>query len=248
MGYVKNGANQHIGSLELKRQRELLEFKYNTMLKNLIDVYGVVKNLTVDPSYNNLKISNGTASGKFSVKAGYAIDKNLNLIVLENDIIDAFDINPLGAGIFEACIAYAERVVETGTVNIANNGAITGTGTEFTKLLRGQPYHPSKIKFTNAVSNLQEYEVLSVTSDTSAILQGASFVAETNLKYQVIGTFTPGVIVPNPDKGIFVYDSCVLSIKVSPAPFAAGLEFKLASLGYGGVFTDERNANEISLI
>ncbi|HPI18725.1 MAG TPA: hypothetical protein PKY56_00005, partial [Candidatus Kapabacteria bacterium] len=89
-----------------------------------------------------------------------------------------------------------------------NSGNMTGIGTEFLKTLRGQPDHPTKIKFTNAVNNILEYEVLDVIDDFNAILNSVT-TAETNLKYSIVGTFTPGVTIPSTDKYPIQYDECI---------------------------------------
>lgn len=249
MGIVKLSPNQHIGYIELNRFRSLFEDRYSTILKNLFATFGVFKNLTIDPSFNNLKVVNGTGTGKYTLKAGYAIDKDFNLIVVPNDIVDAYDASAL-SGTQHACIEYQSIVYEEGTVSINAAGVMTGTSTKFTEVLRGQPYHSTKIKFTNAVSNTSEYEVLSVSSDTSAILQGASFTSESNLKYKVVGTFTPGATIPSGDKDIYLYDSALLTIKAGASPtLVDGKQFLLAIIPTGvGSPTDERNSYLVSVI
>ena len=55
---------------------------------------------------------------------------------------------------------------EEGTVSVTVDGALNGIGTHFTEILRGQPNFPTKVKF-NSANNTGEYEVVSVTSDSS---------------------------------------------------------------------------------
>ena len=250
MGSVKISSNQHVGYLELRRYRNFIESRYSTILRNFVSNFGVFKNLTLDPSWTNLKIVPGTGTGKYTLKAGYALDKDFNLIVVPVDIIDAYDASALGVGTHHACIEYQSIIYEEGTLNISTSGVLTGTGTKFTEVLRGQPYHSTKIMFTNAVSNTLEYEVLSVTNDTNAILQGASFVAENNLRYKVVGTFTPGIVIPGGDKDIYLYDSALLSIKTgAPPALTAGSQFLLAIIPSGvGTPTDERASYQLALI
>jgi hypothetical protein len=249
MSSVKLSPNQHVGYLEMRRYRSFTETKYNNIFKNFISNFGVFKNLTIDPSWNNLKIVSGTGTGKYTLKAGYAVDSDFNLIVVPSDIIDAYDVSAL-SGTQHACIEYDTRVFEEGTLSISTAGVLTGTGTKFTEVLRGQPHHATKIKFTNAVSNLAEYEVLSVTSDTSVTLQGGPFTAESNLRYKVVGTFTPGVVIPGGDKDIYSYDSALLSVKAGASPvLVAGKQFLLAVLPTGvGTPTDERASYQLALI
>lgn len=112
--------------------------------------------------------------------------------------------------------------LEKGTISIAENGDITGVGTEFTKVLRGGVNFPSRIRFygsTKISQQVPEYDVLEVIDDTHAkishpfIHNGAAvFEAQSNLKYAVVGTFTAGVGVPNEDKFPFQYDSAKIQL------------------------------------
>ena len=121
--------------------------------------------------------------------------------------------------------------IETGTVTINTDGSLSGIGTEFTKVLRGQPNFPTKVKFGSTL-NSGEYEVVSVASDTSAILAG-SFVNENNLKYSVIGTFTPGFQPLADNKMIYEYDSYNIRIVDSAdKPSLSANEFIIAGISF----------------
>lgn len=211
MEYLKTSPEQHLGSLELSRYRDLLNKKYETIMRYSIGSYGILKNLIIDPSYNNLKLVAGTSTWKYTLKAGFALDKNMNLINVPYDIVDAFDFEAASngnvAGTPYVYIEYQEPETvydEVGTVSVDASGVMTGTGTKFTECLRGEPYHPMKIQFTNSLNNFQEYEILSVTSDTVAALKLVGGISvESGLKYKCIGTFAPGVPIPKESKGIF---------------------------------------------
>ena len=85
---------------------------------------------------------------------------------------------------------------------------------------------------------------MSVVSDTSAILAG-SFVNENNLKYSVIGTFTPGFQPLAANKMIYEYDSYNIRIVDSAdKPSLSANEFIIAGISFddsGGMsISDER--------
>lgn len=112
-------------------------------------------------------------------------------------------------------VEHEYSIEEVGQVTLAINGDLTGANTKFTEVLRGAPNFPSRIKFTNSQFNTLEYDVLEVIDDTHAIVMHpavngagvATFEIESDLKYAVVGTFTPGVSIPGGDKYPFQYDS-----------------------------------------
>jgi hypothetical protein len=175
--------------------------------------FGIVRNLKADPNFSNFSVVPGTTSGTVKILNGVAYD------VLRNRILFATTDNfaiPNDSNNYFLKIAFNTSVLEQGTVSISTSGVLTGVGTSFTTTLRGQPNFPSVVSFPNAVSNLQTYEVLSVTSDTSAMLQGVFTIAETSLNYSVVGTFTPGVYPPTQNEYPFQYDSCTLTLVAAP--------------------------------
>lgn len=146
-------------------------------------------------------------------------------------------------------IAYQTTNVETGTFSIDSQGNLvcTSTDAELLTILRGQPNHPSRITFTNAINNIIEYDVLEVIDDQNAVLQG-SFTAESGLKLAVVGTFTPGYVPLTSEKSIFQYDSCLLTLVQSntiDAPtHTSGYEFIIGRVNSDGVsikIEDKRN-------
>jgi hypothetical protein len=206
--YVKFGPNQHIGSLELNRYKKAMEDKYNTLVKYMILEPGLASAGT------NLQVVVGTSGFKYTLKAGIAIDADLNVIHVPFDVVDVFDLaaaEPGGVnGTFYLYIEYKAPTnlnEEEGTVSIDSLGNLTGIGTKFTECLRGQPYHPMRIKFTNSTYNFQEYDINVLTSDTAASIKLVGGITpESNLKYKVVGSFTPGVSVPKESKDIYKFD------------------------------------------
>lgn len=239
MGKLKITSNLFLEVAELERFRKFIEDDgYKVFVKYLTKSYGIAQN-----SDNTLfKVSQKSGSSNtVTVNAGVAFDNDLNIILLKEDK----DIQITNSGTKKwIVVSYASTNDEDGTVSISNQGVLSGNGTKFTEVLRGQPNFPTKIKFTSA-KNTTEYEVVEVNSDTEAILSG-SFTAESGLKYQVIGTFTPGFQPDDDVKEIYEYDSCNIEvIESEDKPTLVDGQFILASIDFASTVmtvTDERSA------
>lgn len=230
--------NLFLETNELNRFKKFLrDDGYKLIAKYLTKSFGVAQNA------NNtlLKVSQKIGTSNIVViNSGVAFDSNLNAITLENDV--QMTIQNTGVKQWIA-ISYNFTNNERGTVNISSIGSLSGIGTEFMQVLRGQPNFPTKVKLISEL-NYGEYEVVDVTSDSTATLAG-SFVSENGLKYNVIGTFTPGFQPTEENKNIYQYDSCSIRIIESKdKPIIGGDEFILASIVYDGIgamtVTDER--------
>lgn len=191
-----------IGKAELQRLSDFLSV--NTFKKLLTFnsySFGIIKE-SDDSDFDNFKVESGTNTGTIKIATvSYALDKNGEIIYKE--IEDNIAI-PDDSNYYWVKIAYEASTNEAGTVSIDSQGNLTGSGTAFEDVLRGQPNHPSRIKFTDASLNTSEYVVQEVISDTSAVLLG-TFQAETDLRYAVVGTFTPGVYPSASEKYPFQY-------------------------------------------
>lgn len=211
--YLKINEELFLEKAELNRLVEGLEEKgYVFDKKTDTNVYGIVRNLNIDPLFDYFKIISSGTPSIFRIKEGYAYDKDRKVIHYKypsNDITI-----PLPGQNYWVKIAHKYESREVGTVSIGgvNQGILTGVNTKFTDVLRGQPNFPSKIKFLNSVNYTLEYEVLEVISDTSAVIQGVFNIPESNLEYAVVGTFTYGYQPPTQDKEIFQYDSCEVTL------------------------------------
>lgn len=229
--------------LEVNELRKLVQFLtddgYKPFLKHLTKSFGIAQN----KNNTYFKVSRKNESQNIViVNAGIAFDHNLNRIYLEND--KELSIPDTGVNQW-IVISYASTNNEEGTVNVSAQGALNGVGTKFTSVLRGQPNFPTKIRFNSNV-NTGEYEVVDITSDTMATIVG-SFIAEQNLKYQVIGTFTPGFQPNDKDKTIYEYDSCNINIVESEyRPVLEEGKYVIAKISYvnGAIsVSDERIRN-----
>jgi hypothetical protein len=117
-------------------------------------------------------------------------------------------------------VSHKYRYHELGTVEIAADGYMTGTGTTFTEVLRGQATDvPTKIKLIKSSDlspavNSGYYELVDVVDSTTAILAGTTtFTPETSLHFVVIGA-TPinENISVEQAIGLYQYDDCEIEL------------------------------------
>ncbi len=249
MSSIKISENLFLGKQELNRFRDFIEkFGFRKLFGLITKKFGVVKT-TADIGFNSLKIIQGSTPNKLSLSSGFAIDKNSQIIEvdsLKNDILTI----PTDSNPYKVIITYNTTNLEKGTVSLDASGQLTGIGTEFTQVLRGLPHHRLKIKFPNSLQNTQEYVVNVVNNNLSATIQGASFVAESNLNYIVIGAFTPGAFIPNENKQIYSYDSFLVFLAPDSFVLADGVHFLLANVSTNGTnltITDQRYSSLYSI-
>jgi hypothetical protein len=108
---------------------------------------------------------------------------------------------------------------EPGTVNININGQVSGDGTEFISVLRGQSTKvPTKVRFVkqdgSPANNSAFYDVVDVIDNQNCILSSAvDFSAESDLKMVVLGTTPIGeALSASQEEGLYKYDSCNLEL------------------------------------
>lgn len=211
---------------ELKRMLKYLdEYGYKRLVKNIINgKSGIVTVDDVD-SFLVSKVADTT----ISINPGLAFDSEAEAIV--NTEIDYYEVDDNGNTKW-VILSRATNHIEEGTVSVTQNGVLSGIGTKFKEVLRGQPNFPNKVKF-NSANNSGEYEVVSVISDTDAIISG-SFTAESNIKYSVIGTFTPGFVPTEENKFIYEKDHYQIAIVESESvpQIQEGLEFIIGKIFY----------------
>jgi hypothetical protein len=244
MSNIKFSENLFLEVAEFNRFQRFMEndgFKRHFLLNT--DNFGLIRQANI-PEIGNISVEDnfyvskaGTPFDQIIVNKGLALDGDGNLIInYEN-----FNLNvPNNSLWYWVKIKYEQTSIEKGTISIDSLGNCTGIGTEFTKILRGQPNFPSKIKFTNSLNgNADEYEVVKVLDDNHIIIQG-DFINEVDLKYVVVGTFTPGFVVDNSDKNIFRYDNVQISLVQetnvgNPPPYTLNYEFYIARVRNNGV-------------
>lgn len=228
---------------ELERFKDFLDidgFRKN-ILENSVN-FGLIKSYK-DKSFLNSKVERDSdISGNKTIKIS-----SVEAINNSGQFIYSSGINnvviPLTNQWFWVKIKHQYSTLEKGSVSLAINGDLVGVGTEFTKILRGMPNFPSRIKFSNSLFNTLEYDILEVIDDTHAIVAHpassgtgvATFNIEENLQYSIVGTFTPGVAIPTESKYPFRYDSVDLelvqeSITNTRPTYIVGQEFYVARL------------------
>ena len=224
MAKLKLSENLFLEVAELNRFRQFIEDDgWKRVIKSIIKSYGIVQ----DEQNTYFKVTKQD-NGNIIINPGLAFDSNLNAIVL-NETLTREVVNP-GANLpMWLILRRAVHNNEQGTVSVTADGTLVGVNTEFTKVLRGQPNFPTKIKFDSQV-NTSEYEVVQVNSDSSAIIAGA-VTAESGLKYSVMGTFTPGYTPADENKLIYEFDSCeIVSVVSAGVPTLNPDEYLIASL------------------
>lgn len=226
MSRLKFSSNLFLEVNELQRFNKFLEEDgWKRAMKAISKNFGIVENAS--NSYFKVTARSGSNS-VIVINAGIAFDSNMDAIVMTDDL--ELSVENTGSNRW-VILSRAVTNEEQGTVSINSDGSLSGIGTEFTKVLRGQPNFPVKVKF-NSTSNNGEYEVVSVTSDTSALLSG-SFVNQSNIKYSVVGTFTPGFQPTEDNKMIYEYDSYNIEVVDSEdRPAVSGDEFILAMISF----------------
>lgn len=228
---VKFSENLFISVEELNRLKSsIVENGWKRFAKNLVSKFGIAVN---ENNTNFIPIVNSMARDALTIQPGIAFDSDMNIIVLDSAVDISLPHGQLANNEkYWLVLRHAITHNEVGTVSVNQSGALTGVGTKFKEVLRGQPDFPTKVRLDSVV-NTGEYEVVEVSSDTSAIIAG-SFTNESGKKYSVIGTFTPGFIPNEDNRQIYSYDSCEIEIlrSVEQPEIRDGLDFILASVEY----------------
>lgn len=241
--------------IELERFQKFLDT--DGFRKQIVDnsvSFGLIKYGTNSTATNGRVVRNTDYLTEkiLTISTLRAIDRDGLFLVAEN--LDR--IVPSDGYWYWVKVQHAYSSQEVGSISLSINGDLVGVGTEFTKVLRGMPNFPARIKFIDSAHNTLEYDVLEVIDDTHATVVHpacsstgtATFVVEEALHYSVVGTFTPGVAVPPENKYPFRYDSIKLSlvresINNTPPASISGKEFYLARVKVVGadlVIQDKR--------
>lgn len=267
MSRLKFSNQLFLDNLELQRLGEFIfESGWEEVVRQQAETFGIIKNTTLDNNFNYFRVSQSTpilGNVTLQMQAGTAVayDQTLNRVrFIKNSFTSPIPF-PQDGNWYWIKIAPKYSTLEVGKVSVDISGNLTGVGTFFTEVLRGQPDFPSKITlyklqsdqltYNPSTLNALEYDVLEVVDDTNVILQG-DFQNETDLYYTVKGTFTPGYTVPSQDAKIFNYDDCEISFVAESiggsAPikptFVLGQEFFIYRIKYSGgnlIIQDYRN-------
>lgn len=241
---VKFSPNLFLEVVELERFKQSLDEK--GFRKNIIEnseSYGLIHNIKNDPSFTNGKVTADidTPGGDKAIQINelFGIDQFGRFLYSET--LEQIAI-PSDGNWYWVKITHAYNTAEKGLFSIDVNGNLVGDGNaELETIFRGMPNFPTRIKFIGSAENTLEYDVLEVINNQNAVLQhpaltiggDSEFVPETDLRIQIVGTFTPGVVVPTSDKYIFQYDGITLQLAVetvlnTPPTFTTDTDFHLA--------------------
>ena len=210
MSNIKFSPNLFLGKQELDRFKKFIdEDGFRKIYLQNMESFGLFNNSKLG-AFDNFKVEQGTNAGTIKHAAGIAVDVDGELIVRSaTDNIEIADDNAW----YWVKIAHVKVNVEVGTVTVDASGNLTGVGTLFEEVLRGSPNNAVKVSFPGA-TNSGEYEVLSVTDDTTAILSGGAgtFGVEADLQYVVTGAFAPDATPTAGEKDIYEYDSTTFTV------------------------------------
>jgi len=221
---------------ELVRFQSFLENNtVNQVMLENTSSWGIVKTVFTGVS-PDFKIEVGTNSGTVKLAlASKAVDKNKLLI--KSPEFDNLAV-PSGGLYYWIKVSHRFSNLEEGTCTIATTGEVSGAGTKFTEVIRGQSSEvPVKVKFwkSSGLVNTDIYEVVDFAGDGTLTLAGSSFQAEAGLNYFVIGSTPIGeALTSEQELGLYFYDSSKLEFVLEttsdtpPAGLNTDVEFYLA--------------------
>lgn len=221
---------------ELVRFQSFLENNtVNQVMLENTSSWGIVRTVFTGTS-PDFKIEVGTNAGTVKLAlASKAVDKNRMLI--KSPVFDNLAVPNDGAWYWMK-VSHQFSNLEVGTCSIAVDGEVSGAGTLFTEVVRGQATEvPVKIKFwkSSGLVNTDTYEVIDVSGDGTLTLVGDSFSVETGLNYFVVGSTPIGeALTSDQELGLYFYDSSLIEFvaetttDTEPAGLVEDIEFYLA--------------------
>lgn len=201
-------------------------------LKNTTN-FGIVQSNVDLTSDMNYKVQVGTNAGTVKLTVdSVALDKDG--LIVKKSAEDNIAVTNDGS-YYYVVISHEYSNIEQGTLSINSDGQVTGTNTEFTKIVRGQSTEvPTKIKLISD-NNTSVYDVVDIDDDYNLILQGDSFTPESGIKYFIVGSIALSETVTEEHKqGLYFYDSCNLRLvqevvsDTIPGTLTDGKDFVLA--------------------
>lgn len=221
MSKILKSRNLFLEKEELVRwDRFYQEDGIKSFIKNMLVSGGIVPDINGDLD-NNFLFEEGSTHLKIKLSQdSIAYDSQGNRIFFKNQTGYEWSV-PFNAGTTKdtwVWIQYGTTHIEEGTVSLAINGALTGVGTKFTELFRGQSTMvPNKIKIyarTPSVGassgytyGLQgTYEVNEVVTDTTLYLNTFNALPAGTYVFSVAGAFSPGSYDDSREEEVYEYD------------------------------------------
>lgn len=227
MSKLKFSPNLFLEVAELENFRRLMvDEGYKAVFRSMVKNFGIARNS--DP--NAFEVTATGEANTISIAPGVAWNKDFDRIVSVEAVVAQAIQSDVKTWVV---LSRAVTNYEAGTVSVTTDGTLTGVGTEFTKVLRGGDNFPNAVKFIDSTQNILNYEVINVVSDTSAVI-AAPAVAENNMRYGVVGAFTPGFVPTTANELIYEYDSFqIRMVQSETAPeLQEGHEFIIAQLNW----------------
>lgn len=227
MSKLKFSPNLFLEVAELENFRRLMvDEGYKAVFRSMVKNFGIARNS--DP--NAFEVTATGEANTISIAPGVAWNKDFDRIVSAQAVVAQAIQSDVKTWVV---LSRAVTNYEAGTVSVTTDGTLTGVGTEFTKVLRGGDNFPNAVKFIDSTQNILNYEVINVVSDTSAVI-AAPAVAESNMRYGVVGAFTPGFVPTSANELIYEYDSFqIRMVQSETAPeLQEGYEFIIAQLNW----------------
>lgn len=227
MSKLKFSPNLFLEVAELENFRRLMvDEGYKAVFRSMVKNFGIARNS--DP--NAFEVTATGEANTISIAPGAAWNKDFDRIVSVEAVVAQAIQSDVKTWVV---LSRAVTNYEAGTVSVTTDGTLTGVGTEFTKVLRGGDNFPNAVKFIDSTQNILNYEVINVVSDTSAVI-AAPAVAENNMRYGVVGAFTPGFVPTTANELIYEYDSFqIRMVQSETAPeLQEGHEFIIAQLNW----------------
>jgi len=174
---IKFVPNLFLEVLELERFKDSLDSQgFRKQLLKDSEAFGLIKNNYLDSSFGNGKVTRDTdLAGDKTIKiaelfgvnkfGNFPYQKQQRQIVIPNT-----------GDWYWVKVSHQYTTIEDGVFSIdaVGNLNLTSGSVDLTEIFRGQPNFPTRVKFSNSVSNTLEYSVLEVTSATHAVLQHPS--------------------------------------------------------------------------
>jgi len=215
MSNIRYSNNIFLGRYELDQLQDFVQDEgYQKYIRENAINFGLINN-SIEGNFINGGVIEGVGDNTIRYNAIIGIDYDGKFFASDAVTTD-IDVGTSGADTawYWVKLVRGESNLETGTISVAADGVLTGSGTDFLSSLRGKVTDfPTKIIFPNSTLNTEEYEVLSVTDDVTATLNIANMSAESDLEWQIIPTNTPGSVLTTDEKKLFNYDSVVVTLE-----------------------------------
>ena len=127
---------------------------------------------------------------------------------------------------FYVCLITTKSTTEDGTVTVSEDGTVIGTGTSFTKILRGGK-RQSRVNIGTYI-----FSVSHVENDTLLYLQGSDFPELFDMKFSILPTLSP--FSEENNNSIYEYDSCSLTTLAGAAPNEVNV-FQIAEFNWSDI-------------